>query len=452
MPSRASKLLLPLACLASFLVVLDAMIVTVALPAIGADLRMQPAAAPWVLNAYTLMFAGTLLMGGRCVDILGRWRVLIAGAALFTLSSLACGVAGSTPELLVCRAVQGVGAAVMLPATLSVLTVAYVEPRARARALGIWSAVAGLGAAAGPVLGGVLTAGLGWRWIFLVNVPLGAFLIVAAVALSEPTPRISPRPRFDAVGAVLATVGLVGLVFAVMRSAQTGWSEALVVASLASGVVTLGAFVVHQARWASHPLMPMDLFRMRPVAAANAVMFFVGLAFVSSLMIMSLVMQYGYGYSALRAGLGFVPVGVAMTFGAAAAGRLVSRIGTRHTTGLFCAIGAAGLAWEAVAVWLQQPYLVTIAIPGILFGLGAAATFTPLTVSATGDTAPERHGAVGGLLNTVRQTSGAIGIAVLSYVAITVGYSMALAVGAGLLVAAGAVAVATMPLHVRRVG
>ncbi|MGW9171025.1 DHA2 family efflux MFS transporter permease subunit [Streptomyces decoyicus] len=451
--------LLPVTCLASFLVVLDAMIVSVALPAIAADLRMNATTAPWVVNAYTLLFAGTLLLGGRCVDVLGRWRVLTVGAALFTVSSLACGLVGSATALLVCRAVQGVGSAAMLPATLAVLIAAHAGARERARALGTWSAVAALGAGAGPILGGLLTSLWGWRWIFFISVPLGTLVVIGAVVLAEPTPHTGPRARLDVVGAVLATAGLVGVVFAVMRSPQTGWSDPAVLVTTGTGAVLLVVFVLHETRWAPQPLMPVELFQARSVAAANAVMLLVGLAFVPSLLMLSFVMQYSYGYSPLRAGLGFAPVGAAMTIGARLAGHLVPTIGARLTTAACCAVGATGLLWAAVAVGLQQPYVIAMAIPGFLFGLGTAGAFTPLTVSATSDIAPGRQGAAGGLLNTVRQTSGAVGIAVFGYVSITVagtestaattalalGYAAALGLGAGLLIVAAVTAFAAMP-------
>lgn len=375
------------------------------------------------------------------------------------MSSLACGLAGSAATLLVCRAVQGVGSAAMLPATLAVLIAAHGEARERARALGTWSAVAALGAAAGPVLGGLLTSLWGWRWIFFIGVPLGALVVLGAVLLAAPAPHTGSRARLDVVGAVLATAGLVGLVFAVLRSPQTGWSDAPVLVTAGAGAVLLVVFVLHESRWAPQPLMPVELFRARSVAAANAVMLLVGLAFVPSLLMLSFVMQYSYGYAPLWAGLGFAPVGVAMTIGARLAGRLVPEIGARLTTAACCAVGATGLLWAAVAVGLRQSYGDAMAIPGFLFGLGTAGAFTPLTVSATGGIAPGRQGAVGGLLNTVRQAGGAVGIAVCGYVSITVtgtdsttaspalalGYATALGLGAVLLIAATVTALAAMP-------
>ncbi|WP_328914622.1 MULTISPECIES: MFS transporter [unclassified Streptomyces] len=464
---RRSGLALALACVTSFLVVLDAMIVSVALPAMRTDLGLADASAPWVINCYTLTFAGVLLLGGRCVDIFGAWRLLGAGTALFTVTSLAAGLAANAPELLACRAAQGVGAALMMPAALAALTATFTEPSERTRALSVWSAVAALGAAAGPILGGVLTSTLGWRWVFFVNVPLGAVAVLGAVALAQPLVRPGRRPRLDVVGAVLITTGLLAVVYAVMRSSGNGWSDLGVVGSAGSGAVLLAVFLVHQAKVAPEPLFALALLRLRSVAGANAVMFLLGLGFVSSLLILSLDMQYATLYSPLRAGLGFLPVGVGMMAGARGAGHLTERIGPRLTTAVCCTTGAVGLAWSALALDVDRPYVLTIGLPGVLFGLGGAAAFTPLTVSATRHVPPSHQGAAAGLLSTVRQTSGALGVAVLSTVAIswsgdeaaggtsvagrvalTHGYAVALGLAAGLLLAAAVVAVVGMPKDV----
>ncbi|GCD92834.1 MFS transporter [Embleya hyalina] len=467
---RRERLVLVLACAVSFVVVLDATIVSVALPDIRVDLGYSPAALPWVVNAYTLAFAGFLLLGGRCCDVYGLRRSLSVGMALFTAAGLVCGLATSPAVLSAARAAQGLGAALSMPATLSVLTATFPEGPRRARVLGTWSAVGGIAATAGPVLGGVLTQWLGWRWVFLVNVPLGIGAVAVGLAVLAPHRRGSGGPsRLDVVGALLATSGLVAVVFAVMRSEAVGWADSSVWAVLTVGVLLLGLFPIHQARWAADPLLPPGLFRLRSVRSANVVMFLVALGFVATLIVLSFHMQYVRGYPPLRAGCGFLPIGLGMMVGARTAGPLSLRFGPRRAVSAYCALGAVGLAALAASATAagHGSYWWAVAVPGVLFGLGTAAAFTPITLAATAGVPPARGGVAAGLLNTVRQVGGAVGLAVLSTIASAVtgpdgdegrpptpqaladGYAAALAVAAGCVAAASVVALVAMPRSTR---
>ncbi|WP_037066209.1 MFS transporter [Pseudonocardia acaciae] len=440
--SRRERLVLGVACIGSFAVIMDATIVSVALPDVRADLGFSPAGLPWVVNAYTLAFAGFLLLGGRCADIFGRRRIMVLGMGLFTAARVAAGFAWSPAPLLVARAVQGVGGALLMPVTLSALTSTFASPVGRARALATWSAVGAAGAAAGPVIGGLLTQWGGWRWVFFVVVPLGVAGILGALAvLPRPPASDGPRPRLDLVGAVLVTAGISVVVLAIMRSSV---GTALV------GLLLVGAFLVHQARWVAQPLLPLDVFRLRSVSSANVVMFLLGSGFFASPVLLSLYLQDVHGYPPLLAGVGYLPVGVAMFAGARSAGRVTVALGPRLATVLCCAIGAVGLAGTCVFIAAGASYVWSVLVAGVVFGFGTAAAFTPLTVAATSGVPPERGGLAAGVLNTVRQTSGAVGLAALSAVVTAVaaqaaGYAAAFGASAGCLAVACLVAAVIMP-------
>ncbi|WP_410601580.1 MFS transporter [Amycolatopsis sp. lyj-90] len=447
---------LALACAGSFVVILDATIVSVALPAIRFGLGFSSGALTWVVNAYTLAFAGFLLLGGRLCDEFGVRRMFVLGMSLFTVARLAAGLAGSPETLLVARTVQGFGGALLMPVTLSLLTTMFTEPARRARALGTWSAVGAAGAAAGPVIGGLLTQWAGWRWVFFVSVPIGVVAVLAAGAVLPLRDRSRPRGRLDVVGAVLSTAGLVGVVYAVMRSSADGW-----VLPLVGGLVLLGVFLVHQHRWANEPLVALGIFRLRSVSSGNVVIFLLGLGFLASPILLSLYLQDVHGYSPLQAGLAYLPVGVAMFAGARTAGGLSVRLGPRRATVLYCAIGAAGFAGVAALTGAHASYVVSVLLPGMVFGFGTAAAFTPITVAATSGVPERQNGLAAGLLNTVRQTSGAIGLAALTALAAAVtaawqtgsprdealvhGYTAAFLASAACLAAAAVVAAVTMP-------
>ncbi|WUH99976.1 MFS transporter [Spirillospora sp. NBC_00431] len=460
---RHEALVMALACAGSFVVILDATIMSVALPDIRGALGFAPATLPWVINVYTLAFAGFLLLGGRCADVFGRRAMLLAGMTLFTAARVAGGLSVTPEMLLAARALQGIGGALLMPVTLSLLTAAFTDPARRARALGTWSAVGALGAASGPVIGGVLTQWAGWRWVFFVTVPVGLLTLAAARGL----PRHGlhgRRPSLDAVGAALATTGLTGVVFALMRAAVAGWTSPQVTGPLAGGLALLGLFLLHQARWATEPLLSPGIFRVRAVSSGNAVMFLLGLGFFASPILLSLYLQDVHGWSPLRAGLGYLPIGIAMFAGAQAAGPLTVRFGPRRATVVCCLVGAAGFAGVAAFLGVHGSYPLTVALSGGVFGFGTAAAFTPITVAATSGVPPEQHGLAAGVLNTVRQTSGAIGLAVISTVsasatagwaaahpgraapaALAHGHTIAFLISAGCVAAAALLALLTMP-------
>jgi EmrB/QacA subfamily drug resistance transporter len=447
---------LALACAGTFVVILDATIVSVALPAIRFGLGFSPGALTWVVNAYTLAFAGFLLLGGRLSDEFGLRRMFVLGMSLFTVARLAAGLAGSPELLLIARTVQGFGGALLMPVTLSLLTTTFTEPARRARALGTWSAVGAAGAAAGPVIGGLLTQWAGWRSVFFVSVPIGVVAVVAAGAVLPVRVRSGSRGRLDVLGAVLSTAGLVGVVYAVMRSSADGW-----LLPLLGGLLLLGVFLVHQHRWADEPLVALGIFRLRSVLSGNVVIFLLGLGLLASPILLSLYLQDVHGYSPLQAGLAYLPVGVAMFAGSRSASGLSVRLGPRRATALFCAIGAVGFAGVAALAGVHASYVVSVLLPGMVFGFGTAAAFTPITVAATSGVPERQNGLAAGVLNTVRQTSGAIGLAASTALAAAVtaawrsttgpaealvhGYTAAFIASAVCLAAAAVVAAVAMP-------
>ncbi|MFG3252705.1 MFS transporter [Streptomyces sp. NPDC048172] len=473
-----SGYVLALACAGSFVVVMDATIVSVALPDIRTGLGFSPSGLPWVVNAYTLAFAGFLLLGGRLADVFGQRRMYAVGMGLFTVARLAAGLAATDGQLLAARAAQGLGGALLMPVTLSLVTTTFTEPARRARALGTWSAVGAVGASSGPVLGGLLTEWAGWRWVFFVTVPVGVCAVAAAgrvLPARDPGRAGRTRRQFsrlDVTGAATATTGLVGVVYGVMRAPDTGWGSAQVLGPLAAGTALLALFLVHQGRWAREPLVPLSLFRLRAVSSGNAVMFLLGLGFFASPVLLSLYLQDVHGYGPLRAGLAYLPVGAAMFVGATAASRVSLRLGPRRAAAASCLLGAAGCGAVAALTGPHASYALSVMLPGTLFGLGTAAAFTPITVAATSGVPVHRNGLAAGVLNTVRQTSGAVGLAALSTLAAAVtaaaedrpssrapsrtalaeGYATAFGASACLLAVAALLAWLTMPREPRRDG
>ena len=413
-------MVLTLACIAQFMVVLDVSIVNVALPSVGHDLHYSPSGLQWVVNAYVLTFAGLLLFGGRAADLFGRRRVYLFGLALFTLASLAGGLAQSPGWLTAARAVQGVGGAFLSPATLTIIVTTFSEPRRRARALGVWSSVAGAGGAAGAILGGVLTAELSWRWVLFVNIPIGVItMALAAVYLTEMRrpADAGARPRLDIAGAVAITAGLSVLVYAIIETDTHPWLSADTLLALAAAVVLLAAFAVIEIRLAAAPLMPLRLFESRSVAGANLVMLLVGAAFFAMWYFLSLYFQDVLGYSALRAGLAFIPMTVFIVLGAQASPRLLPRTGLRPllvTGTLLAAAGFAGLA----RIPAHDSYLAHVLAPSCVIALALGLLFTPLAAAATSGVPLSQAGLASGVLNTSRQVGGSIGLAALATVAV----------------------------------
>ena len=424
--NRESKTVLPnktmilvIACVAQFMVVLDLSIVNVALPSIKTTLGFSSVDLQWILNSYTLSFAGLLLLGGRVGDIFGRRRVFLFGLVLFGLASLFGAVASQQWEIIFARTLQGVGAAVLSPATLTIITTTFTEGRERARALGAWSAVAGAGGAAGALFGGILTFYLSWRWTFLINLPIGILVMVLTrLFLSELKSEVKSS-ALDIVGSILVTVGLTALVFGLVQGGNVGWTATETLASFVIAVVLLGTFLYYENYVATAPIVPLGLFRLRALSVANIAMFMVGGSIFASWYFLSLYMQEVLGYTPLRAGLAFVPETLAIIVGAQVSSRVVTRVGVRPLIVAGPLITALGLVLLA-NITPSSGYLDELLIPSVLITLGMGLTFTPLAISATSGVARPMAGLASGLLNTSRQIGGAVGLAGLSSLSVAV--------------------------------
>ena len=409
-------LILAVVCVAQFMVVLDVSVVNVALPSIKASLGFTQTGLQWILNAYTLTFAGFLLLGGRAADIYGRKRIYLVGMVLFTLASLVGGFATSQSMLVIARAVQGLGGAILSPATLTIITTTFTDPKARAKALGAWSAVAGAGGAVGALLGGVLTQLVSWRWILFINVPVGIVAFVAAVIVLTEVRRSTDRSPLDIVGAISVTGGLTLVVYGLVSASSSGWGSSTTLGSFAVAVLSLAWFVFHEARVAKSPLMPLGLFKKRSVTSANLVMLCVGGSLFASWYFLSLYFQEVRGYSPMKTGLVFLPQTLAIIVGAQISSRLTTKLGPRRILLVGTLLTAIGLALTST-LGVDSPYLTHVLVPSILITLGAGLSFSPLAFAATSGVKAHEAGLASGLLNTSRQVGGSIGLAGLATVA-----------------------------------
>jgi EmrB/QacA subfamily drug resistance transporter len=403
---------LALACACQFMVILDASIVNVALPSIQRDLGFTATGLAWVVNGYLLTFAGFMLLGGRAADLFGHRRMLTTGLFLFSASSLAGGLAIASEILVAARVVQGTGAAIMAPATLAVINTRFTEEHARARAFGAWSASGGVGGMAGAVAGGAITTGLSWRWVFLINVPIGAALSVAAM-MSLAGTRIGRRESLDLAGAVTGTAGLAALIYGVMQSADHGWPSVLVVAPTVVGLLLLVVFTVVEARLATRPMMPLRLFSIRRVAVGTGMLLLFGGIAIAMWYFTSLFLQNVLGYSALRAGLGQTPAAVTFVVIARSAAALLPRTGVRPLVLAGCGCFLAGFGWLAQA-HADSSYVTSVLGPTLLIAVGIGLTFPTLMAAATADAPEGDAGIIGGLATTASQVGGSIGLAVLA--------------------------------------
>jgi EmrB/QacA subfamily drug resistance transporter len=403
---------LVIACMAQFMVVLDATVVNVALPSIQRGLHFSAADLQWVVNAYTLIFGGFLLLGGRAADLLGRKRLFVAGVALFSLASLLNGLAQSSGMLIAGRALQGLGGALVSPAALSIITTTFTEQGERTRALGVWSAIAAGGGAVGLLLGGVLTDLASWQWIFIVNVPVG--IITLALALrAVPESRAELRHRtFDAAGAIAVTGGLVLLVFTIVKAQAYGWGSPRTIALGALALALLAAFVGIERRSIA-PLMRLSIFRVRALAVGDGVLLLVASGMFGMFFFASLYVQQILGYSPLRAGLAFLPVTAGIIVGAGLAQQLIKRAGIRNV-----ATAGITLATIGMIVLTQVPVNGTYAgdlLPGLIpMSIGMGLTFVPITLMGTSGVSGEDAGLASGLFNTAQQVGGSLGLAILS--------------------------------------
>jgi EmrB/QacA subfamily drug resistance transporter len=452
---RGSNAVLVLVCLAQFMVILDVSIVNVALPSIRSGLHFSTTGLQWVVNAYTITFGGFLMLGGRAADMLGRRRVFLIGTALFSVASLLCAIASSRGLLLGARALQGFGGAVISPASLSILTTSFAEGHERNRALGMWGAMAGLGGASGVLLGGVLTQGLGWPAIFLINVPVGAAVILASRRVVPESRREDAPPNFDLAGATLVTAGLVAAVYGIVRSDSLSWGSTGVLVPLAIAALLLSLFALVEGRLASAPLMPLSIFRMPRLRAANIVVALLYSAVFTMWFFLTLYMQQVLHYNALRAGLSFLPMTLAIVLASSVAPRLVARFGVRPVLAAGMLTAATGLGL-LTGVRPDGSYLATVLPGGVLGAAGLGLSLVPATIAAVQGVAAAQSGLASGLLNTSRLVGGALGLAVLSTIAashtrgqlaagastlgaLSSGYQLALGVGA-LICLAGALA------------
>jgi EmrB/QacA subfamily drug resistance transporter len=463
---RGNALLLMI-CLAQFMVILDVSIVNVALPTIRDGLGFSTDGLQWVVNAYTLTFAGFLLLGGRASDLLGRRRVFLAGTAVFAAASLACAVAGSPAVLIAARAIQGVGGAIISAASLAILTTSFAQGAERNRALGIWGAMAGLGGTSGVLLGGILTQGLGWPAIFLVNVPIGAAIIAFGRGLIPQGASTAESHHFDVSGALLVTSGMVALTFGIVRSDVLGWGSAGVLAPLAAGVALLALFGLVEGKLADAPLMPLKIFRLPLLRYANLIILLLYGAVFAMWFFLALYLHEALHHDALQTGVAFLPMTLGVAVTASFAPRLVARFGPRAvlTTGMLLAATGLGLL---TGVRPNGTYLGQVLPGGVLAAVGMGMSLVPGTIVAVQGVPVAQSGLASGLINTSRLTGGALGLAVLttlatsrthselasgtaSLPALTDGYQLAFGVGAAMCLF-GALLAATLIRQPQTVG
>lgn len=464
---RRKWIALVLLCATQFLVVLDVAIVNVALPSIQTALDFSQEDLQWVVSAYTLTFGGLLLLGGRAADLLGRRRVFMVGLVVFAGASLACGLSPSDTFLIGARAVQGIGAAVISPAALSILVTTFREGAERNKALGIWGAIAGIGGAAGVLAGGILTDTLGWEWIFFVNVPVSVVVLLMIPRYIDESRAEGATRNFDLAGAISVTAGLALLVYALVNTDSAGWASAETIGLLAAAAALIVAFVVIEAR-AAAPLMPLGLFRLRSLTGANVVGLLLGAAIFSMFFFLSLYMQQVLGYSALRSGFAYLLVAVTIIVAAGVSQALVTRFGVKLILAVGMSLLVLGLLWFT-RIDVGGSYATDL-VPGFLLaGVGLGFSFVPVSIAALQGVTAREAGVASGLINTSQQIGGALGIAILSTIAtshteslladaggapealpgaLTEGFQYAFAVGAAMAVAG---LIATLLLLDRRV-
>jgi EmrB/QacA subfamily drug resistance transporter len=412
---RRRWIALALLATAQFVVVLDASIVNVALPTIGEALSFSQSNLAWVVNAYILTFGGFLLLGGRIADLLGRRRVFMGGLILFALASLAGGLATNEGQLIAARAVQGLGAAILSPAALSIVTTTFRDGAERNKALGVWGAVAGSGGAAGVLLGGVLTDTLGWEWVLWVNVPIGLIAAALAPSLIAESRAESETRHFDVAGALSVTAGLSLLVYALVDATDVGWGSTQTIGLLGVSAALLAAFVAIELRSAS-PLVPFGIFRMRTLTGANVVGVLTGASLFSMFFFISLYMQQVLGFSAIEAGFAYLPLALTIIVSAGVASALTTRVGFKPPLIAGMLSIAAGLIWFS-QVSVGGSYVADVLGPSLLAGLGLGFVFVPQTIAAVAGVRDREAGLASGLINTSQQIGGALGLAILATIA-----------------------------------
>jgi EmrB/QacA subfamily drug resistance transporter len=410
--TRRGRLTLILLCCVGFMDFVDVSIVNVALPSIRVALHLSVQGLQWVPSAYLVTYGGFMLLGGRAADLLGRRRVLVAGTVVIGVASLVGGFAGDSGVLIGARLVQGVGAALMLPSALSFLTTSFKDGKERHTALSVWAAVAGLSSAAGVLFGGLLTEGPGWRWVMFVN-PIACLLLLGPIFGLLSGERGQARAsRFDIPGAVLATGGMLLLIFALVKAPDQGWGSGRTIGELAGAVVLLVLFALNEAR-SREPLLPLSIFRVRGLAAADATQLIAFAGFLSMFFFLTLYMQDVLGYSPIKTGLAYLPLCFAIGISAGAGGQLLSRLGTRPVTAVGAIIAAGGVYWlSRVPV---HGSFVTDLLPGMLvLAVGFGGMFVGVSTAANAGVRPDQAGLAAALLNSAQQVGGALGLAILS--------------------------------------
>ncbi|HVR12164.1 MAG TPA: MFS transporter, partial [Gaiellaceae bacterium] len=409
---RSKWLVLAVVGAAFFMTILDVAIVNVAIPSIQKDLNIAESTVQWVITAYAITFGGFLLLGGRMSDLLGRRRIFIAGLILFTLASLTCGLANSAGVLILSRAVQGLGAAIISPAALSIVTTTFEEGADRNKALGIWGALGGSGAAVGVLLGGILTKYLGWEWIFFVNVPVGALVLVLTRPIVPESRADLGHRRFDAVGAMSVTGGNALFIYAISKAPDVGWGTARTIGLLIASLAILAFFVVWELR-AEAPLVPFGIFRIRTLTGANVVGFLLGASIYANFFVLTLYVQQVLGWSALKTGVTFLATAGTTVIWAGVAQALVTRVGPRWVT----TVGMTVLALTLVGYTrlpVDGSYWPDLLPLYLIFALGLAFGFIPVTIAGFIGVPPQQAGLASGLLNTSQQIGGAFGVAIAS--------------------------------------
>jgi EmrB/QacA subfamily drug resistance transporter len=409
---------LVLICLAQFMVILDATIVNVALPSIQKDLDLSEANLQWIVNAYTLVFGGFLLLGGRLGDLLGRKRLFLIGLVVFTVASLLDGLAQTEGMLIGSRAVQGLGAALISPAALSIISTTFEEGAERAKALGVWAAIAIGGSAVGLILGGVLTQSFSWPWIFFVNVPVGIATFFFSLRLVPESRDETAHRSYDVGGAVTVTGGLMALVYAIVKAETDGWTSGTTIGFFILAVALLAAFLVIELRHHA-PLVRLSIFRTRSLSTANLVMFLVASGLFAMFFFNTLYIQRVLGYGPLKAGLAFLPFTAGIMVSAGVASQTATRVGVRLVAAVGMILTIAGMVL-LTQIPVHGSYAANVLPALLVSSLGLGAVFMPLTLIATTGLADEDQGLASGLFNTSQQIGGALGLAILSTIAASV--------------------------------
>jgi EmrB/QacA subfamily drug resistance transporter len=413
--TRRGRLTLALLCAVALLDFIDASIVNVALPSIRHHLGFSVQSLQWVISGYLLTYGGFMLLGGRAADLLGRRRVLVAGTSLFAVSSMAGGIAGSEGVLVGARFAQGIGAALMSPAALSILTTSFHEARDRHKALGAWGGMAGLGSAAGVFLGGVLSEGPGWRWVFFVNLPVCAAVLVGASRLLDDDRRRPARADFDVRGAILATGGMLLLVYSLVKAPDIGWGDTRTLGGLAGALALLGAFVLAE-RSHRKPLVPLSIFRIQGLAAADATQVIAIAGFYSMFFFITLYMQNVLGYSQIQAGAAYLPVTLGVGVASGVSAQLLARTGTRPVIATGALLGAGGIYWLS-RIPVHGSYAADLLPPLVIMALGLGAVFVGVQTAANAGVPADKAGLAAALITASTQLGGALGLAIFTAIA-----------------------------------